>query len=135
MKKYKITVNGQTYEVEVEEIGGQTPAPTQATATPAAAKTTQLKPQPQPKPQAKPQPKPNNPGIAGEQKITSPMPGIIMSIKTKVGDKIQKGDVIMILEAMKMENEIIAPEDGVITSIDTSEGASVNTGDILATFE
>jgi biotin carboxyl carrier protein len=63
------------------------------------------------------------------------MPGTIMSIKTKPGDKIQKGDVIMILEAMKMENEIIAPEDGVITSIDTSEGASVNTGDILATFE
>ncbi|HHX23757.1 MAG TPA: acetyl-CoA carboxylase biotin carboxyl carrier protein subunit, partial [Thermoanaerobacterales bacterium] len=59
----------------------------------------------------------------------------IMSIKKKAGDNIQKGDVLMILEAMKMENEIIAPEDGVITSIDTSEGASVNTGDILATFE
>ena len=126
MKKYKITVNGQTYEVEVEEIGGQTPEPTQTTATPAVTETTQ----------PKPQPKPNNPAaVAGKQKITSPMPGTIMSIKTKPGDKIQKGDVIMILEAMKMENEIIAPEDGVITSIDTSEGASVNTGDILATFE
>jgi biotin carboxyl carrier protein len=63
------------------------------------------------------------------------MPGTILSIKKKVGDNIQKGDVIMILEAMKMENEIIAPEDGTITSIDTSEGASVNTGDVLATFE
>ena len=128
MKQYKITVNGKTYEVEVEEIGGQNPAPitaTQTTTTPAAPQ--------QPKPQ--PQPKPNNPGTTGKQKITSPMPGTIMSIKTKPGDKIQKGDVIMILEAMKMENEIIAPEDGVITSIDVSEGASVNTGDILATFE
>ncbi|MDD4583574.1 MAG: biotin/lipoyl-binding protein [Eubacteriales bacterium] len=130
MKKYKITVNGKTYEVEVEEIGGQTPPTQTTTTTPAAPEI------PQPKPQPKPQPQPKNPGTAaGKQKITSPMPGTIISIKTKPGDKVQKGNIIMILEAMKMENEIIAPEDGVITSIDTSEGASVNTGDILATLE
>ena len=130
MKKYKITVNGKTYQVEVEEISGQTTTtPTQTNPTvntPVAPETIQ---------QPKPQPQPQNPGTTGTHKITCPMPGTIMSIKTKPGDKIQKGDVIMILEAMKMENEIIAPEDGVITSIDTSEGASVNTGDILATFE
>lgn len=130
MKKYKITVNGKTYEVEVEEIGGQTPPTQTTTTTPVAPEI------PQPKPQPKPQPQPKNPGTAaGKQKITSPMPGTIISIKTKPGDKVQKGNIIMILEAMKMENEIIAPEDGVITSIDTSEGASVNTGDILATLE
>lgn len=86
MKKYKITVNGQTYEVEVEEIGGQNPGPTQTnpTANTPAAEITQ------PQPQPKPQPKPNNPGATGKQKITSPMPGTIMSIKTKPGDKIQK---------------------------------------------
>lgn len=128
MKKYNITVNGQTYEVEVEEIGGQNPAPKETIQiqTPPA-------PVEQPKPQQKAQPKKT--GTAGKSKITSPMPGTIMNIKAKVGDKAQKGDVIMILEAMKMENEIIAPEDGVITSIDTNEGASVDTGDILATFE
>ncbi len=128
MKKYKITVNGKTYEVEVEEIGAQNFIPTQTANAPTSPEVTQ-----QPKPQ--PQPKQKNSGTVGKQKITSPMPGTIMSINKKPGDKIQKGDVIMILEAMKMENEIIAPEDGVITSIDTSEGASVNTGDILATFE
>ncbi|WP_213973835.1 biotin/lipoyl-containing protein [Tepidanaerobacter acetatoxydans] len=128
MKKYKITVNGKTYEVEVEEMGAQNFIPTQTANAPISPKATQ-----QPKPQQQPNQK--NPGTVGKQKITSPMPGTIMSINKKPGDKIQKGDVIMILEAMKMENEIIAPEDGVITSIDTSEGASVNTGDILATFE
>ena len=130
MKKYKITVNGQTYEVEVEEIGGTVAQTAPATEpTPAAPETKQ------PKPQPKPEAKPKTSGTAGKNKITAPMPGTIMSIKKKPGDKIQKGDVIMILEAMKMENEIVAPEDGTITSIDTSEGASVNTGDILATFE
>ena len=126
MKKYKITVNGQTYEVEVQEIGGQNPGPKEVN------QTTQA-PVEQPKPQ-QPKPQPKKTG-AGKSKITCPMPGTIMSIKAKQGEKVQKGDVIMILEAMKMENEIIAPEDGIITSIDTNEGASVNTGDILATFE
>ncbi|HHY42234.1 MAG TPA: acetyl-CoA carboxylase biotin carboxyl carrier protein subunit [Thermoanaerobacterales bacterium] len=131
MKKYKITVNGQTYEVEVEEIGGtfSETTPAQPEPTPAVSKVQQ--PQPQPKPQAKPK----TSGTAGKNKITAPMPGTILSIKKKPGDKIQKGDVIMILEAMKMENEIVAPDSGTITSIDISEGASVNTGDTLATFE
>ncbi|MGI6425994.1 MAG: biotin/lipoyl-containing protein [Tepidanaerobacteraceae bacterium] len=127
MKKYKITVNGQTYEVEVEEIGG-TPQ-VQSPVTPVAPEIQQ------PKSEPKAQAKPKTAGTAGKNKITAPMPGTIMSIKKKAGDNIQKGDIVMILEAMKMENEIIAPEDGVITSIDTSEGASVNTGDILATFK
>jgi len=131
MKKYKITVNGQTYEVEVEEIGGTEAVSVQAEPTPVPV-TEQPKPQPQPKPQAA---KPKATGKAGKNKVTAPMPGTILSIKKKVGDKIQKGDVLMILEAMKMENEIIAPEDGVVTSIDISEGASVNTGDILLTYE
>jgi len=130
MKKYKITVNGQTYEVEIEEIGGTVSQTAPAQVKPPAA--SEIK---EPKPQPKPEAKPKTSGTAGNNKITAPMPGTIMSIKKKPGDKIQKGDVIMILEAMKMENEIVAPEGGTITSIDTSEGASVNTGDILATFE
>jgi len=133
MKIFKITVNGQTYEVEVEEIGGtiSQSAQVQAEPTPAPA-IKQPNHQPQPKPQAT---KPKTSGTAGKNKITAPMPGTILSIKKKPGDTIQKGEVVMILEAMKMENEIIAPEDGVVTSVDTNEGASVNTGDILLTFE
>ena len=131
MKKYKITVNGQTYEVEVEEIGGTFTETAPAQTEPAPAQEIQ-EPKPQPKPQAA---KPKTSGTVGKNKITAPMPGTIMSINKKPGDKIQKGDVLIILEAMKMENEIIAPEDGVITSIDTSEGASVNTGDVLLTYE
>jgi len=128
MKKYKITVNGQTYEVEVEEIGGIEVSPVLTEPAPAPVE----QPKPQPKPQAV---KPKTSGKAGKNKINAPMPGTILSIKKKVGDKIQKGDVVMILEAMKMENEIIAHGDGVVTSIDISEGASVNTGDILLTYE
>jgi biotin carboxyl carrier protein len=131
MKKYRITVNGQTYEVEVEEVGGNISQSVPVQEQTPVAKIEQPKPQPQPKPEAKPKAS----GTTGKNKVTAPMPGTILSNKKKVGDKIQKGDVIMILEAMKMENEIIAPEDGTITSIDTSEGASVNTGDVLATFE
>jgi biotin carboxyl carrier protein len=62
------------------------------------------------------------------------MPGKILGVKTSVGASVKKGEVIMILEAMKMENEIVAPEDGTIASIDTSEGASVEAGDVLATL-
>ena len=128
MKKYKITVNGQTYEVEVEEIGGIEVSPVLTEPAPAPVE----QPKPQPKPQAV---KPKTSGKAGKNKINAPMPGTILSIKKKVRDKIQKGDVVMILEAMKMENEIIAHGDGVVTSIDISEGASVNPGDILLTYE
>ncbi len=135
VKKYRITVNGQTYEVEVEEVNKQVPTsthinqniPTQSSIGP-STKT----PEPQPKLQ---QEFISTGSTIGEQKITAPMPGIIMSIEVKAGDNVQKGDTLMILEAMKMENEIITPKDGVIVSIDTSEGASVDTGDILATIE
>lgn len=129
MRKYKITVSGKSYEVEVEEIGGQSPS--------TALKTIQTPSAPveQPKLAQQTTPPPQKKAGAGTSKITCPMPGTILTINAKVGSQVQKGDVVMILEAMKMENEIIAPEDGVITSIDTSEGAAVNTGDILATFE
>lgn len=126
MKKYKITVNGQSYEVEVEEIGKENISTEDTTPTSEPPKTAS---QPKKAPKA-----PKKAVTAGAGKVTCPMPGTIISIKAKEGDKIFKGDVIMILEAMKMENEIQAPQDCVITSINVAEGASVNTGDILATF-
>lgn len=123
MKKFNITVNGSTYEVEVEEIGGvSAPAPA---ARPAAA--------PAPAPAAKPAAPKAAPKAApaGGNSITAPMPGTILDIKVKEGDTVKSGQVLVILEAMKMENEIMAPADGKVVSISTNKGASVNAGDVL----
>lgn len=135
MKKYKITVNGQTYEVEVEEIGGASPYKEQVSAPSVIEKKEPPKQEaPKPSPVSAPAPAPQKSVPAGKVTINAPMPGTILSIKVKQGAKVSKGDVLMILEAMKMENEILAPQDGTVTSIDVSEGASVNTGDLLATM-
>lgn len=129
MKKYKITVNGQSYEVEVEEIGGDEIS---SNATTPSVQPVSQSPKAQPKKAPTP---PKKSASQGATKITSPMPGTILSIKVSEGAKVSKGDVVMILEAMKMENEIQAPQDSIVASINVAEGASVNTGDILATFE
>ncbi len=127
MRKFAITVNGQTYEVEVEEIGG---APTFA-AAPVAA------PVAAPAPVAAQAPKAAAPAAkpaaapAGAEAITAPMPGNINAVKVSQGQNVKKGDVLLVLEAMKMENEIMAPRDGVVASVNVSKGATVNTGDVL----
>lgn len=114
MKNYRITVNGTSYDVTVEELSGG--------AAPAAA------------PVAAPVAAPAPAGGAGSIKVSSPMPGKILAVKANVGDSVKKGQVILILEAMKMENEVVAPEDGTIASIDVTVGASVESGDTLATL-
>lgn len=125
MKKYQITVNGNTYEVEVEEIGG-------VSAPVAAAPVAQAAPAPAPAapkaaaPAAAPKAAP-----AGATSVNSPMPGNILDIKVSAGASVKAGDVLCILEAMKMENEIVAPVDGTVASIAVQKGASVNTGDLL----
>ena len=118
MKSYTITVNGTAYEVTVEENGVDVATTTTTNAAVANKKVA---------------PKAN--GKQGSVKINSPMPGKILSIKANVGDKVKKGDVIMLLEAMKMENEIVASEDGVIASINIAVGNEVEAGDVLATLE
>ena len=121
MKKYNITVNGNTYEVLVEEADASTPVSYSApVAAPVAA----------PKAAA---PK-AAPVAGGAVKVTSPMPGTILAVKVSAGQQVKKGDVICVLEAMKMENDIPAPQDGVIASINTQKGASVNAGDVLASL-
>lgn len=118
MKNYRITVNGVAYDVAVEEMGEGA-----AISAPAAA----------PKPAA-PKAAPAAAG-AGAVKINSPMPGNILSVKASAGQAVKKGDVLMILEAMKMENEICAPQDGTIASVQVAAGDSVESGDVLVTMD
>ncbi|MGN1116733.1 MAG: biotin/lipoyl-containing protein [Candidatus Ornithomonoglobus sp.] len=121
MRKFNITVNGKTYEVDVEEVGG---VPTAApAAAPAAA--------PKAAPAAAPKAAPKATGSMGANKVTAPMPGTVVSIKVNVGDKVESGTLVAVLEAMKMENEIFAGVDGVVASVNASAGDSVNTGDVL----
>ena len=140
MRKFAITVNGNTYEVEVEEIGGApvyAAAPVAAPAAPVAAPApVAAAPAAAPKAAAPAAaPKAAAPaGAAGANKVNAPMPGTILDVKVSVGQSVKNGDVLCILEAMKMENEIAAPCDGVIASINVTKGATVNTGDVLVSL-
>ena len=125
MKKYTITVNGTAYEVEVEEMGGvAAPKAAAPKAAPAAAPAAAPKAAPAaaPAPAAKPV-------AAGAATISAPMPGKVLEVKA--GDAVKSGDVLMILEAMKMQNEIMAPADGTISDVRISAGQTVGTGDVM----
>ena len=121
MKKFNITVNGQAYEVEVEEVGGAVsaaPAPKAAPA-PAAAPA----PKAAPAPAAAPAPKAAAAAVpAGAATVSAPMPGKIMSVAVKPGDAVKRGQVLLILEAMKMQNEIMAPGDGKVADVRVAAG-------------
>ena len=117
MKKYRVTVNGTAYEIELEELTGAAPTPAAATAAPAPA------------------PAPAAAAPAGGEQVTSPVPGTILSINVAAGDAVKRGQVLMVLEAMKMENEIMCPCDGKIASVNTSKGASVESGTLLCVIQ
>lgn len=125
--KYKVTLNDKTYEVVVERgeailvdeyaaAPAPAPAPVAAPAAPAA-----------PAPAAAPA-APAAPAVAGGEPVAAPMPGTILDIKVKAGDSVKSGQLIAILEAMKMENEIFCPRDGVVAQIVATKGSSVDTG-------
>ena len=122
MKTYNITVNGVTYVVDVEEVGGAVSAPVQ-NAAPAAAPAA---------PKAAPKAAPV--GKAGATVVKAPMPGNIMKVNVKAGDSVKKGDVLVVLEAMKMENDVCAPTDGVVATVDVNQGATVETDAVLVTL-
>ena len=115
MKKYRVNVNGTAYEVEIEEMNG---APAAAPAASPAASA------------------PAAPVASGSgESITSPMPGNILAVNVAAGDMVKKGQVLMILEAMKMENEIIAPRDGKVTAVAVTKGAAVESGALLCNIQ
>lgn len=128
MKKYNIKVNGISYEVEVEEIGGSTIlAPSQSApilAHQAVAASAAQTPATAPIAQSS----------TGANSITAPMPGSIVKVNVKPGDVLKKGDLLLVLEAMKMENDITAPADCTISSVNVNQGATVSTGDVLVTY-
>ncbi len=125
MKKYTVTVNGISYDVTVEEAGaGASPAPAAAPPAPSA------------KPAAAPSPKPAAPAAPqGSVKIESPMPGTILDVKASVGASVNEGEALIILEAMKMENEIVAPSAGTVASVEVNKGDSVEAGQVLVTLK
>lgn len=123
MRQFNITVNGVAYQVSVDEVAAGAAAPVAAPAPVAAVPAPVAAPAPAAKPAAKP--------VAGGTKINSPMPGTILDLKCKVGDTVKKGTILLILEAMKMENEIIAPVDGTVKQIAVNKGASVSSGDLM----
>lgn len=127
MRKFNITVNGNVYEVDVEEIVNGAPVAAPVVSAPAAAPAAAPAP-------AAPKAAPVASGSEGSVKIEAPMPGTVLKVNVKVGDKVSAGDAVVILEAMKMENEIAAPSDGVVASVNVSQGASVDTGALLITL-
>ena len=121
MKNYTITVNGNVYDVTVEEGTGSTAGAAKAAAPKAAA------PKAAPKAAAPA-------GAQGAVKVNAPMPGKILKVNVNAGAAVKKGDVLLVLEAMKMENEICAPQDGTVATVECAAGDSVESGKILVSM-
>jgi glutaconyl-CoA/methylmalonyl-CoA decarboxylase subunit gamma len=141
MKNYRITVNQEVYHVTVEEVqSGTMPVPSATSIpTPAPKPTSAPVPASKPAPTAAPASKsasanPVAANVAG-LKIQAPMPGKVLALKVSPGEVVKSGTVLLVLEAMKMENDIMAPKDGTIKAVAVSAGAAVTTGEVLIVME
>lgn len=123
MKRFLIKINGKTYDAEVEVVGTSASAPV---AAPAAAPRAAA-PASAPVPAAAP-------AAGGPANVTSPLPGTVLRLCKNTGDTVAAGEVVMIVESMKMENEVVAPVGGRIASIAVAAGSAINTGDLLFTL-
>jgi len=124
VNKYEVEIDGKLYRVTIEEISeGERSEP----------KNNPRKNEEQNKTVQKSEPAPSTPSSnsGNGQKVTAPMPGNVLKVAVKEGQSVQKGDMVMILEAMKMENEIVAPADGTVSAIHVAEGQSVESDDVL----
>ena len=118
MKNYVVTVNGVKYSVQVEEVNGELPVQETVVSTPVT--------------QTQPVQKTSAPvQTSAKTSVNAPMPGTVLKINVSKGQSVKKGDVLLVLEAMKMENEITSPEDGIVDVVAVNKGASVQTGDLL----
>lgn len=133
MAKYVVTLNGKNYEVEVEKNTAKITNTTAAAAPAAPAPKATPAPAPAAAPAPAPAPAPVAAAPAGGANVTAPMPGTVLNVVAPVGTAVKAGDVILVLEAMKMENDIVAPVDGTVASV-AAKGTSVNTDDVLATL-
>jgi len=135
MKQYKVTVNDSVYDVTIETVGGRggrapfegAPAPVPRQSVPVSA----------PAPASAPTPAPASaaaPAVAGGAAVNSPMNGTILDVRVTAGQTVKSGQVLFILEAMKMENEICAPKDGTIGSVAVAKGGTVDPGQLLCTY-
>lgn len=132
--KYEVTINNKKYEVEVEK-GQASLTKTEEISAKAVPQEVPVVSQPQPNQPLKPSTAAEEIAVTGGQQLKSPMPGTILEIRASEGQKVKKGEIIFILEAMKMENEIMAPNDCTVIQINTSIGSSVKTGDLLAILQ
>ena len=151
MRKFIVQVNGVQYDVEIEEIGGAqaapaAPIPAAAPAATAPAPAAAAAPaQAAAAPAAPAAPAQSAPaaapaqsaagGVMGGETINAPLPGTVLDIKVSAGQNVNKGDILFVLEAMKMENEMLAAHDGVIASVNVEKGAAVNSGDVLGSYK
>ena len=119
MSKYRITLDGKTYEMEIELMDGSVPAAAPKAAAPAVAV---------PAPAAPAAAAPAAPAVSAGSAVVSPMPGTILRVNVSLGDTVKKDQPVLVLEAMKMENEIVAPKDGAVTALHVSQGDAVQGG-------
>ncbi len=122
MKRFSVTVNGKAYDVSVEEITGGESVPAAVVSVPPAAAASVTVPVSAAAPE-------------GSISVKAPMPGTILDIKVNAGDEVKEGQPVIVLEAMKMENDIVAPKPGKIVSVHVNKGDSVKTNDLLVSIE